>query len=577
MDQIPPPPPKGSRCNLAKALAWVTLVALSLFIATWFTCFLSKNPPVNAAQLLLHILLGTGLLLGLELGGFVCLRWLCRWRNLRRVLFGLACLATLLALFFTEENWRGNYVWRKHRHALEAKGEKLDLPSLAPPPVPDDKNFASTPLLSQGLAYTNGGTFWSDPNGHARLERVNAERRRTPNSDEHLPLGRLDTGTFADLTACAAFYRGNTNYPQAPPTASPAETLLVALGQFDPELNELRQAAAHRPECRFPIHYEQESPSAILLLHLAYLKPLNMVTQVRALAELEAGQPAPAFEDLKLGLRLADGIQHEPFLICHLVRMALLVGDLQTVREGLHRHAWTEGQLAELEACLSKLDLLAEYKFAIRSERACVIQELEHLPRLGPTIHPWDHVGGPQSGDALTLVFMLMPRGWLCQNMLTLSRLHEEFALAAVDERAHRVFPQVSDNGARRVEQMRAGPYTMFAQRLFAAYVNAVQKPAHMQAYVDAARVACALERCRLAEGKLPETLPALVPRFLPAVPNDVMDGQPLRYHPSPSSGYLLYSVGWNQRDNGGRMAWLKDKPEPTVDIDNGDWVWKME
>ena len=79
--------------------------------------------------------------------GLSPVRWLCRWCNLRRVLFGVACVATLIALFFAEENWRGRHAWQKYRREWEAKGEKFELAALTPPPVPDEKNFALTPLL----------------------------------------------------------------------------------------------------------------------------------------------------------------------------------------------------------------------------------------------------------------------------------------------------------------------------------------------------------------------------------------------------------------------------------------------
>ena len=36
-------------------------------------------------------------------------RWVFCWRNFKRFLFGFACFATLVALFYAEENWRGKH------------------------------------------------------------------------------------------------------------------------------------------------------------------------------------------------------------------------------------------------------------------------------------------------------------------------------------------------------------------------------------------------------------------------------------------------------------------------------------
>ena len=65
--------------------------------------------------------------------------WLFSWRTIRRCLFAAACLATLLALFYAEENWRGRHAWNKYRRELEARGEQLDYRAFIPKPVPDEQ------------------------------------------------------------------------------------------------------------------------------------------------------------------------------------------------------------------------------------------------------------------------------------------------------------------------------------------------------------------------------------------------------------------------------------------------------
>ena len=98
---------------------------------------------------------------------------------------------------------------------------------------------------------------------------------------------------------------------------------------------------------------------------------------------------------------------------------------------------------------------------------------------------------------------------------------------------------------------------------------------------VEAARkmviTAIALKRYQLKYGNYPADLNALVPEFLPAVPLDPVDGQPLRYHPKANGTFLLYSVGPNGKDDGGsplleqgvegsNLYWLNQKAQ--------DWVW---
>ena len=73
-------------------------------------------------------------------------------------------------------------------------------------------------------------------------------------------------------------------------------------------------------------------------------------------------------------------------------------------------------------------------------------------------------------------------------------------------------------------------------------------------ARLRAARAALAVERYRRTRGPLPETLSDLVPDFLDAVPQDPFDGEPLRYK-RLDVGYVVYSVGPNEADDGGRTG----------------------
>ena len=70
----------------------------------------------------------------------------------------------------------------------------------------------------------------------------------------------------------------------------------------------------------------------------------------------------------------------------------------------------------------------------------------------------------------------------------------------------------------------------------------------------DLAITALAVERYRLAQGQLPESLTELVPAFLPAVPKDYFSpaGGPIRYRPETGGNFVVYSVGGDMDDDGG-------------------------
>ncbi len=69
----------------------------------------------------------------------------------------------------------------------------------------------------------------------------------------------------------------------------------------------------------------------------------------------------------------------------------------------------------------------------------------------------------------------------------------------------------------------------------------------------DVTTVAIALELYHREHGEWPATLADLTPRFLPSVPPDRFDGQPLKYRLVDGEP-LLYSVGVDRDDDGGRL-----------------------
>jgi hypothetical protein len=72
--------------------------------------------------------------------------------------------------------------------------------------------------------------------------------------------------------------------------------------------------------------------------------------------------------------------------------------------------------------------------------------------------------------------------------------------------------------------------------------------------HVILARTAIALERYHLDRGSYPSELAALVPNYLSTLPTDLMDGAPLRYIPIENGRFKIYSIGWDFRDQKGKI-----------------------
>lgn len=81
------------------------------------------------------------------------------------------------------------------------------------------------------------------------------------------------------------------------------------------------------------------------------------------------------------------------------------------------------------------------------------------------------------------------------------------------------------------------------------------------QAQVNSLRAALACERFRLAQGKWPTALDALVPQYLSAIPLDPFSGQPLLYRLLPD-GVVIYSIGANGVDDQGDVLETTGAPK---------------
>jgi hypothetical protein len=347
------------------------------------------------------------------------------------------------------------------------------------------------------------------------------------------------------------------------------------LSKYDPAIEELRQAG-QLPDSRFPLDYDIEDPAEILLPHLAILKQCSLALQLRAIAELQNGQTEKSFDDIKLSLRLADSIRTEPFIITHLVRIAILQITLQPLYEGLAEHEWSEAQLAGLDAELAKIAFLADYEFSARSERAAHVKIVDWMEqkrsRFWKLLNLIVYERAIMNNFGVSTEIYLMPRGWYYQSEIVLSDAQQRWVLPMVDDAQQTVSPERARKSVDAISALRPTAVNLFARLLLPELGKYAMRVAHGQNAANMARIAIALERWRLAHGRFPESLDALSPQFIAKLPHDVIGGQPLHYRREANGQFVLYSVGWNETDDGGVVGLKKDG---SVDINQGDWVWR--
>lgn len=514
------------------------------------------------------------------------LNWFFSPRIFRRLAIVTIWVVTAIIFFYVEENWRATRAWNNYRQQLEAQGVQLDFAAFVPKQVPDEQNFGAAPVVKSWFFETDQRSdtnaekfvkYWQD-----NYEMVTAGWKPGDPTNQHF----MDLPTWgADFEAIR---KGDTNSihkpgegnPDLPTRAAAAASVLAGLETNAATLAELKEASA-RPLCRYPVVYNVEEPYTILLPHLNNLRAACLRLELRACAELAAGRGDAALSDMKLILYLGDSLKDEPFLISALIRMAAVKLAIQPAWEGLAEHAWTDAQLQELELLFARYNFVAELKWPMDGERAAdsiSVGELIRKKGMGVFIEILGP-GQPTPFDrrVADIGGVIIPGGWFRREEMTICRGFQLQLEGISGAETKGISPSQVQAGqdAMTRELGRDGivgtilHHRLLASALLPSLSRIIVRCAETQTAANQAAIACALERFRLANGNFPETLDALAPKFIAQLPKDAIDAQPMKYRRTSDGHFILYSVGWNEKDDGGTPG------KTLFDQKDGDWVWE--
>ena len=496
------------------------------------------------------------------------------------------CLA--VALFYAEEDWRGRWAWTRYQNRMAAQGDSLQASALLPPRVPDDKNFAMTPFLAPLFDFIPGSQKWASANPMQRVNAFAPKYDAAAHALKHSATNEANSWVKArlDLSAWyAAYLKSDTNAVEQKPLLKvnfsrqeAATGVLSELTECQGVLEEL-EGASRLPYTRFNLRYEEDNPAGILLPHLAVLKHLCQVLELRASARLALGQTEPAFQDVKLSLFLAQACRKEPFFISQLVRMAQFYIALQPLAEGLGQ--WSDPQLHELQQILANFDFCADAKRNMAGERAWGVTIIDYVARSAAKYNVLGNISGQPQNDYAGVLMMAAPDGWFDLEKLHYCRTFQEYVLPTIDLPNRRIRPDLVAQKTEQITNLISSSWPVaylrhrfFGKLLLPGMSKFVRKTAFAQTSVDCAMLACGLERYRLAHAQYPSSLEALVPEFVSKLPRDIITGEPLKYRRLEDDRYLLYSVGWNNVDDGGVVSASSNGEDNASE--GGDWVWRL-
>jgi hypothetical protein len=476
------------------------------------------------------------------------------------ILIGLMLAFTTLMMVGT--HIRARRTVESFTAQLAARGEKLRIDDLAPSPLPASNAVWEFTGAASRLAVT-------DPNLEPVLMHC-VKPGRALVAWKHAVLSREDTSNA---------------WPRLEPAWSNAAVSPAAL-----------RAALEKPLLVWDLDYAKA-----LDLQFPQLGPVRRCGRTLAMSavwELHRGNAEAAWADLETMSTLLQRYRGEPLILCQLTRCGMAGTGVAAMWEALQYPGWSEAQLAAWQKTWSAIDLFEPMEAALSMEIALTGPIFDQLRqsrvRFGAVIG-WRDSAGPNSEGELVLLGELREallklhartlgywswKWWnsyaeeLCAiqmwyaGVLAVRRARAEQAWQPARQQLEDTLKQVAHSFAKASNDFKLrDEYDGSQVRRLLDRVAAAESQRRLLT------AALALERYRVRHGRYPGDLPALAPEFVPEVPRDFIDGQPLRYQLKGTNAFLLYSVGADGEDNGGDAS-PEDQEKSLRPWSGRDWVW---
>jgi hypothetical protein len=244
-------------------------------------------------------------------------------------------------------------------------------------------------------------------------------------------------------------------------------------------------------------------------------------------------------------------LETEPNILSQLVLMATVSMAQAELEHALSCGQPSDAQLTKLSHCFdeAKPDRMA---VALAGERA------EHIPffRMNPqqmTRFGQQYAKDDGSAHLLdTNTSSVNPLGWtgFFERDLSFYLDCMETNIAIAGSPTSKIL--ASTNVPNRNESIARSRLYIFSSLLLPSMSRIFVKELNDLARCRLTQTAIAVERFRVTHGRLPDSLNNVAPEFLPSVPQDPFDGNPLRYK-RLSKGYVVYSVGADGVDDAGK------------------------
>jgi len=309
-----------------------------------------------------------------------------------------------------------------------------------------------------------------------------------------------------------------------------------------------------RRSCRFDYDYKAGFKGFNMLLpHLAGLRDIIRILGARSCLEAEAGRPDAAWNLALTQLRLADALRNEPIIISFLVRLASISTSCETIQRICEVAPPNAEQYKILENLLSDYEDRKPLILALDGERLLCGEWAFNVVRNGSAMDRMDmsvSIGSGFGGVLLKLYSAFKPL--LIADQAAYVRTMDEYTRFAQQPYP----PNDVSTIDRKAEQMRSR-LNVITSMLVPAIGRVNERYWEIIAQMRVTRAGLAVLQEKQTQGAFPQTLEGVKLKNL----DDPFSTEPLCYKPQ-GQGFIIYSVGPDQKDNGGNPKEKKQKTD---------------
>lgn len=290
---------------------------------------------------------------------------------------------------------------------------------------------------------------------------------------------------------------------------------------------ELLYKAGALKYCRYPVNL-----SAGQTLKIFDIQKMVRLLCIEAAVNAENGDNRASANSLIYSFNIADSLADVPLMTCQIGRIVYIGSNVGALEHIINRIDFTDEQLAQLFKAIADKQRLSGLSYGFTGELCNAINQFEDittsnnlfrdlsfLQRLFYSVYR--SVGLIESDGLIYLDIM--------NKFIEAGKLPLEKRLDAAEQIKNE---RNNISNIHILLKATAPNYTRF----FSDELASISR-------LRAAQAAIAVQRYRLKNGKLPDSLSDLVPEYLKAVPLDPFDGKELRYK-KLDTGFVVYSIG---------------------------------